>query len=185
LTAASAGDQYPQTPAQVRIGTWCGGCASEPEGTIQWAGGPTTFSGAPYVMTITSLTIENANPGGSYTYGDMTGDWQSIKIGGAVATNNTNTVDPPSNSTSQSSTSSTSSTKTSSISTTATAGNSTTAAATSTHGATSSQNTQSVSFTTENIGPTKTTLSLSGASTTSVGGALSFVIAALYLLLAL
>src|ERR1700685_2351925 len=85
LTAASVGGQYPQTPMQVRLGTWCGGCSGEPEGTVEWAGGPTTFSDDPYVMTITSLTIDNANPGGSYVYSDMSGSASSITIGGSVA----------------------------------------------------------------------------------------------------
>jgi hypothetical protein len=90
LEAASAGNQYPQTPMQVRIGTWCGGCSGEPQGTVEWAGGPTTFSGAPYIMTITSLEIDNANPAGSYTYGDMSGSASSIVIGGAVPLPNGN-----------------------------------------------------------------------------------------------
>jgi beta-glucanase (GH16 family) len=85
LTAASVGGQYPQTPMQVRLGTWCGGCSSEPEGTIQWAGGPTTFTASPYTMTITSLEIDNANPGGSYVYSDMSGSASSITIGGSIA----------------------------------------------------------------------------------------------------
>src|SRR5271167_3144523 len=84
LEAASVGGQYPQTPMQVRIGTWCGGCAGEAQGTIQWSGGPTTFGAAPYVMTITSLEIDNANPAGSYTYGDFSGSASSIQIGGAI-----------------------------------------------------------------------------------------------------
>jgi beta-glucanase (GH16 family) len=85
LTSASVGGQYPQTPMQVRLGTWCGGCSGEPEGTVQWAGGPTTFSNDPYIMTITSLQIDNANPGGSYVYSDMSGSASSITIGGSIA----------------------------------------------------------------------------------------------------
>src|SRR5579862_1796186 len=85
LTAASVGAKYPQTPCQVRIGTWCGGCSGSPQGTVQWSGGPTTFPpGSSYVMTIQSLTIENANPADSYTYSDMSGSAASIQKGGAV-----------------------------------------------------------------------------------------------------
>ena len=69
---------------QVRIGTWCGGCSGEAQGTIQWAGGPTTFGDAPYVMTITSLEVDNANPAGSYIYSDMSGSASSIQGGGAI-----------------------------------------------------------------------------------------------------
>lgn len=36
---------YPQTPARIQFGLWCGGC-SKSEGTRQWAGGDTTFDDA-------------------------------------------------------------------------------------------------------------------------------------------
>ncbi|RMX74705.1 hypothetical protein D0869_12337, partial [Hortaea werneckii] len=36
------GKNYPQTPMRVKLGSWCGGCA-EAEGTVEWAGGKTTF----------------------------------------------------------------------------------------------------------------------------------------------
>lgn len=79
VLASTAGAAYPQTPSQIRVGTWCGGCSGSPAGTVTWSGGPTTFSGAPYVMTIQSLEIINANPAGSYTYSDMSGTAGSIK----------------------------------------------------------------------------------------------------------
>jgi beta-glucanase (GH16 family) len=84
VTAATAGSAYPQTPSQVRVGTWCGGCSGSPAGTVTWSGGPTTFSGAPYVMTIQSLEIVNTNPASSYTYGDMSGTAGSIKGSSSV-----------------------------------------------------------------------------------------------------
>ena len=84
LQASSVGDKYPQTPMQVRIGTWCGGCSGVSEGTINWAGGPTTFDEAPYIMTVQTLEIDNANPAGSYSYSDMTGSASSIKLGGDI-----------------------------------------------------------------------------------------------------
>ena len=79
VLASAAGGAYPQTPSQIRIGTWCGGCAGEPAGTVTWAGGATTFDGAPYVMTVQSLTVVNANPASSYTYSDLSGSAASIK----------------------------------------------------------------------------------------------------------
>jgi len=91
---------------QVRIGTWCGGCADEPQGTIQWAGGPTTFDNAPYVMTITSLTVQNAKPGSSYKYGDHSGLASSIVINNPSDPGN---GDPPPSSFSSSASSSSSS----------------------------------------------------------------------------
>lgn len=74
------GTNYPQTPMRLKLGNWCGGCAGEAEGTVEWAGGNTTFDNAPYTMYVESVTIQNNNPADSYQYGDMTGDWQSIKV---------------------------------------------------------------------------------------------------------
>lgn len=105
LTAASVGDNYPQTPCQIRIGSWCGGCSNNAPGTIQWAGGPTTFGSTPYVMTVQSLEVVNYNPGGSYSYGDMSGSAGSIVISGATASNSSS-YSPSSASVSSSTTSS-------------------------------------------------------------------------------
>lgn len=74
------GTNYPQTPMRLKLGNWCGGCQGEPEGTVQWAGGKTTFDDAPYIMYVESVTIQNYNPGDSYEYSDESGSWQSIKI---------------------------------------------------------------------------------------------------------
>lgn len=43
------GKNYPQTPMRIKLGNWCGGCAGEPTGTVQWAGGKTNFTDAPFV----------------------------------------------------------------------------------------------------------------------------------------
>lgn len=40
----AAAGQYPQTPSILKFGIWAGGDASEPEGTITWAGGKTDWS---------------------------------------------------------------------------------------------------------------------------------------------
>jgi len=74
------GKNYPQTPMRVKLGNWCGGCSGEPEGTVQWAGGATTFTDAPYIMYVESVSITNYNPAKYYKYGDMSGNWQSIEI---------------------------------------------------------------------------------------------------------
>jgi beta-glucanase (GH16 family) len=156
LTAASAGTQYPQTPMQVRIGTWCGGCPGNADGTIQWAGGPTTFTGAPYIMTITSLTIQNANPGQSYTYGDESGTASSIIVNDPSAPD----PSPPSPLSSAPSPSTTSSVRPAASTT-----------ATNTTGDPENLDTggnKVGSVTTLNVGPTATTLP-SGASTFSLG----------------
>ena len=36
--------QYPQTPSMLKLGIWAGGDSSQPNGTIQWAGGLTDWS---------------------------------------------------------------------------------------------------------------------------------------------
>lgn len=74
------GTQYPQTPMRLKLGSWCGGCKGEPDGTVQWAGGATTFNEAPYVMYVESVNIQNYNPADSYEYSDKSGSWQSIKL---------------------------------------------------------------------------------------------------------
>ena len=78
---ASNGAYYPQTPMRVKIGTWAGGDTTlNSEGTVEWAGGATDYSQGPFTATLQSVQITNANPASSYTYGDHSGDYSSIKI---------------------------------------------------------------------------------------------------------
>ncbi|KAK1638552.1 extracellular cell wall glucanase [Colletotrichum phormii] len=81
---ALGGKNFPQTPARLRLGIWAGGDPDNNAGTITWAGGETDYTKAPFTMTVQKVSITNANPGGSYTYGDMTGDYSSVKIGAAT-----------------------------------------------------------------------------------------------------
>merc|ERR1712029_903666 len=76
---ALGGKNYPQTPMRVKLGSWCGGCA-EAEGTVEWAGGKTTFDNAPYIMYVKSAEITNNNPAKAYKYGDKSGSYESIKL---------------------------------------------------------------------------------------------------------
>ncbi|KAL0936294.1 extracellular cell wall glucanase crf1 allergen asp f9 [Colletotrichum truncatum] len=87
---ALGGQNFPQTPMRLRLGIWAGGDPDNSPGTITWAGGETDYSKAPYTMTVEKVSITNANPAGSYTYGDMTGSWQSIKLGDATTDDSTN-----------------------------------------------------------------------------------------------
>ena len=65
---------------KLELGLWDGGDASNDGGTIEWAGGYTNLSDAPFTMYVKSVTITNANPcSGGYQYTDMTGSYQSIK----------------------------------------------------------------------------------------------------------
>ena len=77
---AAGGSQFPQTPMNVRLGIWAGGDPKQPKGTIEWAGGETDYSKAPWTMTVKSLTVNDASRGTQYQYGDTTGSWQSIKV---------------------------------------------------------------------------------------------------------
>ncbi|OQE05131.1 hypothetical protein PENVUL_c027G05654 [Penicillium vulpinum] len=81
---AQTGTRYPQTPMNVRIGVWAGGDPSNEEGTIQWAGGETDYSKAPFTMYIKEVTIVNYNPAESYTWSDQSGSHESIKFTGST-----------------------------------------------------------------------------------------------------
>ena len=77
---AVAGKNYPQTPMNIRIGIWAGGDSSNDEGTIEWAGGATDYADGPFTMYLEKVEVVNENPGASYEYGDLTGDYASIKV---------------------------------------------------------------------------------------------------------
>lgn len=82
------GYNYPQTPMKIKLGSWCGGCEGQPQGTVEWAGGRTTFEGAPYTMYVESVNIANYNPADEYQWGDKSGSWQSINcINGGSSSN--------------------------------------------------------------------------------------------------
>lgn len=72
----------------VRMGIWVGGDPTEnSNGTVEWAGGDVDYSKAPFTMTVQSVEIEDFSQGSkSYTYGDKTGDYTSIKIASGNST---------------------------------------------------------------------------------------------------
>jgi len=75
------GKNFPQTPMRIKMGSWDAGASTEAAGTVEWAGGYTDFTQAPFIMYVQSVTIQDYSTGGNeYVYGDLTGDWQSIKI---------------------------------------------------------------------------------------------------------
>ncbi|KAK7192416.1 hypothetical protein DPSP01_009760 [Paraphaeosphaeria sporulosa] len=84
--ATAGGNSYPQTPMDVRIGIWAGGDSGNSEGTIEWAGGETDYSQGPFEMVLEKVEVVNDNPGTSYTYGDTSGDADSIKVDGSGTT---------------------------------------------------------------------------------------------------
>ncbi|MCJ1363408.1 hypothetical protein MMC16_002515 [Acarospora aff. strigata] len=83
--SSSAQGQYPQTPMQVKLGTWSGGDKNNAPGTIQWAGGLTNYDAGPYTMLVKSLDVTDYSTGTQYTYSGTSGTWDSIQaVGGKV-----------------------------------------------------------------------------------------------------
>lgn len=101
---------YPQSPMAVFIGVWAGGDPSNSEGTIEWAGGETDYSDAPFSMLVQSMKIENYSGGEEYTYKGTSGDWEDIEINGeSVSTTSSKSVSSSTSSSSSSSSKSSSS----------------------------------------------------------------------------
>ncbi|KAI9151880.1 putative glycosidase crf1 [Paramyrothecium foliicola] len=85
---ANGGKHFPQTPMQIRLGTWVAGRKGAPQGTVEWAGGLADFSKAPFNAYYKSIAITDYAGGDApttesikeYLYGDHSGTWESIKI---------------------------------------------------------------------------------------------------------
>jgi beta-glucanase (GH16 family) len=85
---AQGGTRFPQTPMEVKVGTWCAGSSTAPEGTVEWAGGLTDFSQGPFDAIYKSIKITDYAGGNSatsdnvseYVYSDNSGSWESIEI---------------------------------------------------------------------------------------------------------
>ncbi|KAH8170923.1 glycosyl hydrolases family 16 domain-containing protein [Sarocladium implicatum] len=85
---AKGGKAFPQTPMEVKLGTWVAGRKDAPDGTVEWAGGYTDFTKAPFNAYYKSVKIVDYAGGDSpasgsvrqYVYGDKTGDWESIEV---------------------------------------------------------------------------------------------------------
>jgi beta-glucanase (GH16 family) len=77
---------FPQSPMQVKLGTWVAGKSSAQQGTIDWAGGLANFADAPFKAYYKSLKVQDFMGGGGakeateYQYTDKSGTWQSIKV---------------------------------------------------------------------------------------------------------
>lgn len=79
-TKNSSGSYYPQTPCNVRIGIWPAGDPSNPQGTIEWAGGEVDYDAGPYTMVVKDVRVQDFNEAKQYEYGDRSGTWQSIDV---------------------------------------------------------------------------------------------------------
>ncbi|GAB0131655.1 hypothetical protein EsDP_00000117 [Epichloe bromicola] len=79
-------DRFPQTPMQVKFGSWAGGDPStNAPGTVQWARGPTDYSEGPFSMMVQAVLIADYSTGRQYRYRDTSGSWESVEaVGGAV-----------------------------------------------------------------------------------------------------
>lgn len=82
---------YPQTPMQIKLGTWVGGRDDKPAGTVEWAGGLANFDEAPFLgyyrrITITDYMGGDGTPGSGakeateYEWTDHSGSAESIKV---------------------------------------------------------------------------------------------------------
>ncbi|PSK55765.1 Acyl-protein thioesterase 1 [Elsinoe australis] len=80
---ANGGSNYPQTPMKLKLGNWAGGAPNSPIGTVEWAGGRTDYSQAPFTMIVESVKITNMYPAKEYIWTDNSGSWQSIQVVGS------------------------------------------------------------------------------------------------------
>lgn len=87
----SSSEGFPQSPMAVFIGVWAGGDPSNSEGTIEWAGGETDYSDAPFSMLVKSMKIENYSDGEAYTYKGTSGNWEDISIEQSVSSSTSQT----------------------------------------------------------------------------------------------
>jgi beta-glucanase (GH16 family) len=166
---ALGGKNYPQTPMKVKLGNWVGcadaAAASNPAtaGTCSWAGGPANFANAPFAMLVKSVTIEDYGCATSYTYGDNSGSWQSIKSTGGCAGGSSTDSGSGSSSSAGSSSSSSSSSSPSSTSASSTK---TTSKTTSSSAAPTTSTSSSASPTTL-VSAANTTVASTGAASTA------------------
>lgn len=80
---ALGGKNYPQTPMNVRLGAWSGGdVENNDKYTVEWAGGPTDFSKAPFVMSVATVYVQDYTSAKAYNWHNMdaSGDWQKVGI---------------------------------------------------------------------------------------------------------
>lgn len=88
LESSSHPEYYPQTPMQLKFGIWAAGDPSNSEGTVAWAGGSTDYSQGPFSATVQKVEVTDYSTGTKYSYGDMSGTWESIRSeGGEINAN--------------------------------------------------------------------------------------------------
>lgn len=134
---------YPQSPMQLRVGTWVAGREGAPQGTIDWAGGIADFADGPFDGYYQTIRVQDfmggqgATEATEYVYTDRSGKWQSIKVvndGKDVETSSTSTSKATTKTTTKASSTATTLTTVSSSATTTESDAETTTTASSTHG---------------------------------------------------
>lgn len=88
------GDFYPQTPMQIKVGSWSGGDPKNAKGVIEWAQGPTDYSKGPFDMIVKSIKIQDYSTGKYYYYSDRTGSSASIRSEGGKIMNGPSNKSP-------------------------------------------------------------------------------------------
>ncbi|KAF1955300.1 hypothetical protein CC80DRAFT_474699 [Byssothecium circinans] len=81
--ALPGGANYPQTPMNIRIGSWAGGDTKKnAKGVVDWAGGETDFSQGPFTMMVKSVYAKDFTSAKEYSWEDMdqSGSWEKVKI---------------------------------------------------------------------------------------------------------
>lgn len=80
---AKGGKEYPQTPMQVKLGTWVAGRPGAAQGTVEWAGGLASFdqpSRAYYRRVSVTDYAGGVEGAKQYIYSDKSGTWESVLI---------------------------------------------------------------------------------------------------------
>ncbi|SCU91483.1 LADA_0F10242g1_1 [Lachancea dasiensis] len=70
---------YPQSPMYVMMGCWAGGDPDNAAGTIEWAGGETDYTKAPFTMNVKRVIVTDYSSGEQYSYNGQSGTWDSIE----------------------------------------------------------------------------------------------------------
>ncbi|KAG0674875.1 hypothetical protein C6P41_004674 [Kluyveromyces marxianus] len=73
------GQGYPQSPMRIFIGNWAGGDPDNQPGTIEWAGGATDYTKAPFSMFVKDLVAVDYSTGSEYSYSGTEGTSDSIE----------------------------------------------------------------------------------------------------------
>jgi len=80
---AKGGAEYPQTPMNIRIGSWAGGDKenNKPD-TVSWAGGETDFSKGPFTMLVKSVYAQDYTEAKMYSWEGMdeSGSMDKVKV---------------------------------------------------------------------------------------------------------